>query len=63
MSPATEARREGRSGVYRHFSGSKALDFPEQDGHFPVRQRLAARGAPAFDRKFRSKAERDGIAR
>jgi hypothetical protein len=47
------------SGIYRRFSGSKAFDFPAQDGPFPVRQWLEGRHAPAFDRKFRSKAERD----
>jgi hypothetical protein len=46
-------------GTYPRFSGSKAFDFPAQDGHFPVRQWLEGRHAPAFDRKFRSKAERD----
>ena len=47
------------SGIYRRFSGSTAFDFPAQDGPFPVRQRLEDRPVPTFDRKFRSKAERD----
>jgi len=41
---------------YRHFSGSKAFDFPEQDGLFPVQQRSESRGVPTLGRKFWSKA-------
>jgi hypothetical protein len=48
-----------KSGVHRHFSGAKPLDFPAQDGPFPVQWRSEQRGIPTLARKFRSKAAHD----
>jgi len=52
-----------RSEVYRHFSGSKALDFPAQDGHVPAEQQPESRGEPTLIRKFRPQAAGDTRAR
>jgi hypothetical protein len=43
-SPIPKPAQKVRSEVHRHFSGSKASDFPAQGGHFPVRQRSESGG-------------------